>query len=51
MGLTVAGLALVGWWLDRRFETRPWLMLAGLAMGLIGGTYNVWKISRTFFDD
>ena len=51
MGLTVAGLTLGGWWLDGRWGTRPWLMLVGLAVALVGSTYNVWKIGRSFFDD
>ncbi len=28
----VAGAA-AGWWLDRQFGTRPWLTLAGVALG------------------
>lgn len=27
-------VTLVGWWLDRRYGTSPWLVLAGLAVGL-----------------
>jgi len=49
VGLMVAGLSLAGWWADGRWGTRPWLMLTGLAVGLIGGTYNVWKIGRSYF--
>lgn len=37
----VAGLTLLGYWLDGRWGTAPWLMLAGLAIGLVGGTYNL----------
>ena len=37
----VAGLTLAGWWLDGRFDTSPWCLLGGLAVGLIGGTYNL----------
>ena len=51
MGLVIVALTLVGRWLDGQFETRPWLTLVGLAMGLVGGTYNVWKIGRSTFDD
>ena len=36
-----AGLALVGYWIDRRFGTQPWGMLAGVVMGLVGGLYNL----------
>ncbi len=29
----------IGWWLDRRLHTGPWLMLAGLLVGLAAGFY------------
>lgn len=34
--------ALLGWWLDGRFHTRPWLMLIGLVAGAIVGWVDVW---------
>ena len=37
----VAGLALVGYWLDRRFGTTPWGILGGVVIGLVGGLYNL----------
>jgi len=37
----VAGLALVGYWIDRRFGTPPWGILGGVAIGLVGGLYNL----------
>jgi F0F1-type ATP synthase assembly protein I len=37
----VAGLALVGYWIDRRYESGPWGLLIGLAIGLTGGLYNL----------
>jgi F0F1-type ATP synthase assembly protein I len=37
----IAGLALVGYWIDRRFETSPWGILGGVAIGLAGGLYNL----------
>jgi F0F1-type ATP synthase assembly protein I len=41
----VAGLTLVGYWIDGKFGTSPWGLLGGMAMGLIGGTYNLVKAS------
>ena len=35
----IAGLALVGYWIDGRFGTQPWGMLAGVVIGLVGGLY------------
>jgi len=51
MGLAIAGMTLAGWGLDNHFGCRPWLMIIGLMIGLIGGTYNVWRASRSFFND
>ena len=45
----VGGLALLGWWLDSKWSTGPWLMCIGLAMGLIGGTYKLWCMGKRFF--
>jgi F0F1-type ATP synthase assembly protein I len=36
-----AGLAFVGYWIDRRFGTQPWGILGGVAIGLVGGLYNL----------
>ncbi len=29
--------ALLGWWLDGKFHTKPWLMLAGALLGIAAG--------------
>ena len=36
-----AGLALVGYWVDGRFGTRPWGTLIGVIIGIVGGLYNL----------
>jgi F0F1-type ATP synthase assembly protein I len=36
-----AGLAFVGYWIDRRFGTEPWGILGGVVIGLVGGLYNL----------
>ncbi len=41
----VAGLSLLGYWIDGKFDTGPWGLLGGLAMGLVGGVYNLVKAS------
>jgi F0F1-type ATP synthase assembly protein I len=37
----VAGLALLGYWIDGRFGTNPWGTLGGVVIGLVGGLYNL----------
>lgn len=43
IGLEFAGaavvMALIGWWLDARFGTEPWLAVIGAAIGMTGGMY------------
>ena len=41
LAAAVAGFTLAGYWWDRHFHTRPWGLLIGLALGLVGGTYNL----------
>jgi F0F1-type ATP synthase assembly protein I len=41
----VAGFALLGYWIDRRFATEPWGVIAGVILGLVGGLYNLVKQS------
>lgn len=43
LAAAVAGLTLLGYWVDYHFETRPWGVLIGVAVGLVGGLYNMVK--------
>ncbi len=40
----VLGLGLLGYILDRKFETKPYLLLAGLLLGVVVGMYELWKV-------
>ena len=40
----VLGLGLGGFFLDRRFESGPYLLGIGLLMGVIVGLYGIWKV-------
>ena len=37
----MAGLALLGYWIDGRFGTSPWGIIGGVVIGLVGGLYNM----------
>jgi F0F1-type ATP synthase assembly protein I len=41
LAAAVAGFTLAGYWWDRHFHTGPWGLLIGLALGLVGGMYNL----------
>lgn len=41
----VGGFALLGYWIDRHFASSPWGLLICIALGLIGGTYNLIRAS------
>jgi F0F1-type ATP synthase assembly protein I len=51
LGGAVALMTLAGWWLDRRWNSGPWLMLTGMGVGLIGGMYNLYKEGKRHFHD
>lgn len=40
----VLGLA-VGWWLDKKLGTAPWLLLGGLLVGIAAGFKNLFTVS------
>jgi ATP synthase protein I len=35
----------LGYWLDLRWQTGPWLMVAGLVIGAAAGMWNAYKIA------
>jgi ATP synthase protein I len=47
VGLAFAGsivfFFLVGSWADRRLGTDPWLMIAGVAVGLVAGFWSMYR--------
>ena len=34
---TIGVFALLGWWLDRKLGTSPWLLVVGVFLGFAGG--------------
>lgn len=41
LAASIAGGALIGWWIDRRLGTAPKALIALTAIGLVGGFYNL----------
>jgi F0F1-type ATP synthase assembly protein I len=37
-------LTLAGWWLDKRFHTQPWLLVAGAALGFVTGMFSMFRV-------
>jgi len=51
LAASVAGMLLIGYFLDKHFGTSPWLLLAGAVVGMVGGFYNfireIQKLSKS----
>ncbi len=47
LGIQFAGALVVfgaiGWWLDRKLGTEPWLMIVGIFAGFFGGMISIVK--------
>lgn len=43
LAASVVGMLLIGYFLDKHFNTSPWLLLTGAAIGMIGGFYNFFR--------
>ncbi|MCG3137143.1 MAG: hypothetical protein HJJLKODD_00986 [Phycisphaerae bacterium] len=46
----VAGGSLVGWWIDRQYQTRYGLLIGAL-VGIVGGLYNLIKQSYSVMQE
>ena len=40
LGAAIVGLTLVGYWIDRQFDSHPRGLLVGAVLGVVGGMYN-----------
>jgi len=48
---TVAALGLLGWFLDRRWNTSPWLLVAGIVVGFAAGLMTLIRAAAKAFKD
>ncbi len=51
LGLAVALGYWVGSWLDRRYHTEPWFMMALVVAGVISGIREAYRVSRKWTSD
>jgi F0F1-type ATP synthase assembly protein I len=40
--------ALIGWWLDKKYATKPLWFLLGLALGLLTTAVDIYKLMKRF---
>jgi hypothetical protein len=48
LAMSTVGFLLAGHYLDGRWGTDPWLAVAGLVLGFVGGLVNLLRIVRRF---
>jgi F0F1-type ATP synthase assembly protein I len=47
----VGGLGAIGWWLDRQFNTGPWLLIGGFGLGFAAGLFLMVRAANRMFRD
>jgi F0F1-type ATP synthase assembly protein I len=47
--VAVALMGAIGWWADGRFDTKPWLTLAGVVVGFAVGLWTVIRAGMKSF--
>lgn len=44
--MVIGGLAYGGHWLDQKWDTGPWLLLTGVIIGTLGGSWHAMKMAN-----
>ena len=44
MATAIGGLTLLGWWLDGKWGTDPWLTLGGAALGMVVAFVELFRV-------
>lgn len=44
--VAVGGLAVLGWWLDGKWGTDPWLAVTGVIVGSVVGFWNLYRLIK-----
>jgi F0F1-type ATP synthase assembly protein I len=48
IGFQMALPPLLGWWVDRRWGTEPWLLIVGACVGFGSGMVSILKLANSF---
>jgi F0F1-type ATP synthase assembly protein I len=51
LAVLVAGGLVVGWFVDKRFDSVPTFTLIGLAVGLVAASFYLYSVFRKFTKD
>lgn len=50
-GIAVSLCVFAGRWADHRWNTTPWLTVAGLLLGVVTGFYELYRVSKQALKD
>jgi F0F1-type ATP synthase assembly protein I len=50
-GIAVGLCVFAGRWADHRWNTTPWLSVAGLLLGVVTGFYELYRVSKQALKD
>jgi ATP synthase protein I len=51
LGLSISIGALIGYWLDQKFGTEPWLTLFFLICGIVAGFGSLYRVAKKYLKE